>query len=169
LRHAQALSAKFRHRLKIAVVSKAEKAIAKTLNVTAYPALRVLPAGSSAGSSEAVHFTGKVSLFSIDLFLMDYAKPAASSAPKEAAKGKAAAGEAKSKTKDEKSSNAKGASKEQEKAANAKGASKEQGKQAKPPSSGKSSTKETKTASAEPPVYGDPPKKNSRERRGGEL
>ena len=80
MRHAQALSAKFRHRLKIAVVTKAEKGIAKTLNVTAYPALRVLPAGSSAGSSEAVHFTGKVSLFSIDLFLMDYAKPAASSA-----------------------------------------------------------------------------------------
>ena len=169
MRATQALSAKFRHRLKIAVVTKAEKGIAKTLNVTAYPALRVLPAGSSASSSEAVHFTGKVSLFSIDLFLMDYAKPAASGAPKEATKGKAAAGDAKSKTKDEKAANAKGASKEQEKSSNAKGSSKEQGNQARPPPSGKSSSKEPRAAPAEPPVYGDSPKKNSRERRGGEL
>ena len=87
----QALSAKFRNRLKIAVVSKSDKGIAKILNVTSYPALRVLPAGSSSQTSEAVHFTGKVSLFAIDLFLMDHAKPAASGdsadAPKQQTQG----------------------------------------------------------------------------------
>ena len=56
--------------------------------MTSYPALRVLAAGSSSSSAEAVHFKGKVSFFAIDLFLMDYAKPAASSDQPQASKAK---------------------------------------------------------------------------------
>jgi hypothetical protein len=74
----QALSAKFRNRLKIAVVSKSEKKLASLLNVSSYPALRVIPAGSTSQNSEVAHFTGKVSLFAVDLFLMDFARPTAS-------------------------------------------------------------------------------------------
>jgi hypothetical protein len=81
----QGLSAKFRNRLKLAVVGKADKSIARALNVTSYPALRVLPAGNSSQTSEAVHYKGKISFFAIDLFLLDYAKPSASDAPKEKA------------------------------------------------------------------------------------
>jgi hypothetical protein len=85
----QGLSAKFRNRLKLAVVGKADKSIARALNVTSYPALRVLPAGNSSQTSEAVHYKGKISFFAIDLFLLDYAKPAASGGAADAPKEKA--------------------------------------------------------------------------------
>jgi hypothetical protein len=179
---AQGLSAKYRDRLKIAVVGKAEKEIARALNVTSYPALRVLPAGGSSETSEAVHFKGKISFFAIDLFLIDYAKPAASNA------GAAGAPKEKFQDKTDKSKDdpkkSKGKPKEGA-AADAKGGAKQQtppagGKQADAPknqkaASGKASDKgkEQKTAkggAAEPPVYGgDSAKKNSNDRRGSEL
>ncbi len=178
----QGLSAKYRDRLKIAVVGKAEKDIARLLNVTSYPALRVLPAGSSSETSEAAHFKGKISFFAIDLFLIDYAKPAAPNA------GAAGASKEKFQDKADKSKDdpkkSKGKPKEST-AADAKGGAKQQappasGKQADAPknqkaASGKASVKgkEQKTAkgaSAEPPVYGgDSAKKNSNDRRGSEL
>jgi hypothetical protein len=144
----QALSAKFRNRLKIAVVSKSDKTLAKMLNVTAFPALRVLPAGSSSKSTEAVHYTGKVSLFAIDLFLMDFAKPAASGdsadAPKQQAQGgKTAKGKdaPKDKAKEEKAA-PKDKAKE-EKAAGGKDRSKSGG--AEKPAGGKKADKKRRT------------------------
>ena len=141
----QALSAKFRNRLKIAVVSKSDKGIAKILNVTSYPALRVLPAGSSSQTSEAVHFTGKVSLFAIDLFLMDHAKPAASGDSADAPKQQTQGGKA-AKGKDEGGKTAKGKD-EGGKAAKGKDAPKDGGKPAKgkdAPKEGNDATKEEK-------------------------
>ena len=194
------MSAKFRNRLKLAVVGKADKLIARALNVTSYPALRVLPAGNSSQTSEAVHYKGKISFFAIDLFLMDFAKPAASGgaddAPKEKVQGsktkeKAQDSKTKEKAQDSKTDKSKaepkkskGKSKEGD-SAEAKGDAKEQGatpggKQAEAPKnqkapSGKASAggkeqKAAKSAPPEPPVYGgDSPKKNSRDKRGGEL
>ena len=185
------MSAKFRNRLKLAVVGKADKLIARALNVTSYPALRVLPAGNSSQTPEAVHYKGKISFFAIDLFLMDFAKPAASGGADDATKEKVQGSKTKEKVQDSKTDKSKtepkkskGKSKEGD-SAEAKGGTKEQGatadgKQAEAPKnqkapSGKASAggKEQKTAKSappEPPVYGgDSPKKNSRDKRGGEL
>ncbi len=110
-----------------------------------------------------------MSLFSIDLFLMDYAKPAASGAQGQASKGKSAAGEAKSKQNDGKASTkskddkATGSSASKDNASASKKGAKGGGNNPKPNSEAKSGGK------VEPPVYGDPPKKKSREGRGGEL
>jgi hypothetical protein len=178
----QGLSAKFRNRLKLAVVGKADKSIARALNVTSYPALRVLPAGNSSQTSEAVHYKGKISFFAIDLFLLDYAKPAASGgaadAPKEKAKdsktekSKAESKKSKGKAKEGGTADAKVDAKEQ--GATAGGKQAEAPKNQKAPS-GKASAggkeqKTTKSAAPEPPVYGgDSSKKNSRDKRGSEL
>ena len=147
-------------------MTKSEKNIAKALNVTSYPALRVLPAGGSSLTSEAVHFTGKVSFFAIDLFLMDYAKPASSSKQQQGgktAKGKDAPEDSKNKFKTEKASKVK-----TEKASDAKSAPSGQTDSSRPTKDAKSAPgkADTKRRSKEPepPVYGEP-----RERRGGEL
>lgn len=152
-------------------MTKSEKNIAKALNVTSYPALRVLPAGGSSLTSEVVHFTGKVSFFAIDLFLMDYAKPASSSKQQQGgktAKGKDAPEDSKNKFKTEKASKVK-----TEKASDAKSAPSGQTDSSRPTKDAKSAPgkADTKRRSKEPepPVYGDSAKKEPRERRGGEL
>jgi hypothetical protein len=151
----QGLSAKFRNRLKLAVVGKADKLIARALNVTSYPALRVLPAGNSSQTSEAVHYKGKISFFAIDLFLMDFAKPAAS--------GKSKEGDSAEAKVDTKEQGATPGGKQAEAPKNQKAPS---GKA----SAGGKEQKAAKSAPPEPPVYGgDSPKKNSRDKRGGEL
>jgi hypothetical protein len=184
----QGLSAKFRNRLKIAVVSKSEKAIAKALNVTSYPALRVLAAGSSSSSAEAVHFKGKVSFFAIDLFLMDYAKPAATSDQgqgSKAAKGKDAQNKAKAdkasdgnqnKAKADKASDGNQNKAKADKASGSKGAGKGETKAKEKQGDAANGAKsprgkeDAKQSAQEPelPVY-DSAKKGSRGRRGGEL
>jgi hypothetical protein len=172
-------------------VTKSES-IAKALNVTSYPAIRVIPAGHSSATSEAVHFNGKVSFFSIDLFLMDYAKPAASSEETQGSKtskGGDAPKDAKDKAKAEKASDAQGATKRQPKAADTAKEPKPKADAAKEPKPKADAAKEPKPKAAdkeqkpargkadakqrnkepEPPVYGGSPKKESKERRGGEL
>ena len=132
-------------------MTKSEKNIAKALNVTSYPALRVLPAGGSSLTSEVVHFTGKVSFFAIDLFLMDYAKPASSSKQQQGSKT------AKGKDAPEDSKNTpSGQTDSSRPTKDAKSAP------------GKADTKR-RSKEPEPPVYGDSAKKEPRERRGGEL